>query len=227
MNGDERGFNPSEIENLTTYVGTTASRVAAEIENIINTRIMQPVSTGWAAPEAVEYFEGGFKPTVLASGQAITETYNNFIKALQESVNIWAENTKAVAPQLQPITDVTIEINSGLIHDEMNGNIVISRDICQSVINDLPSVEADIQAKMRELNTELDASTSYIGGNQAQAIQECFASLSEIVRDVFKYINEDDENSLQANLLRAVEKYEQIAEQIQSGFANSGTASAE
>ena len=82
MNGDERGFNPSEIENLTTYVGTTASRVAAEIENIINTRIMQPVSTGWAAPEAVEYFEGGIKPTVLASGQAITETYNNFIKAL-------------------------------------------------------------------------------------------------------------------------------------------------
>mgnify|MGYP006908859798 CR=1 FL=1 len=35
MDTDQKGFSPSEIAELSTYVSTTASKVAAEIENII------------------------------------------------------------------------------------------------------------------------------------------------------------------------------------------------
>ena len=218
MNGALRGYSRQEIEALRDVINNIARESGEKIVLKLHDEIIVPMSTAWYAPEAIEFFEG-FAETVKISGEEITEAFDIFRNAVQEAGTNWAENTKGETPVLPNIDTVDTTISIAEIQPDNGGKVTLDTERARSIADGLSEVEQAIKADLEALAENLDAETSFIGGGQGAAVQECFVKVSGAVHKIFKYLTEGD-NNLYLCLKLFAKKYEDVAEGIASAFNN-------
>lgn len=213
-NGSTTGYNCEEVQNLREVINQTATQSANDIIETLHNSIIVPMSSVWYAPEAVTFFEG-FQADVRNIGKTITQAFDGFRQFVQDAGTSWAENTKGAAPSLSPIDLVELNLSVSEIQPDNNGNITIDGSRATTIANSLSQVEEEIKAKLQQRAGNLSAETAFIGGNQSQSLQNCFETVAGAVHHAFRCLTEGD-NALQTQINKAVEKYSQIAQDINS-----------
>ena len=226
MNGasDNLGYNATRVEELSQTIAKIATQTGTEIGEIIEDQIIVPLGAAWIAPEAVRYINDSFMVTIKHSGEAIAVVYNNFIKSLQADLDLWAETTEGKTTQLAQINDILIPVNTSFMKEELGGDVIITKEGCERIIGNLPEIENEIKSKLEALNSDLEAEVAFIGGGHAQAIEDCFRSLAAIVRDIFKYLAEDDDTSLQTNIRTACDNWQRASEAVRDAAQQEASA---
>ena len=218
--GDEqRGFNPQIINGLRDVINTTAQNCGAKVIEHLTDGVVKPISTAWYAQEAINYFEG-FKETVKACGEAIHETFDTFRINVENAGKAWEEKTSSAGEVSLAILDpieLNLDISSILAINEA-GNIYLDPSAVNTVISSLAEVEASIKSDLGTEAANLDAATAFLGGGQAESVEECFVKVAESVEKIFKFLTEG-ENSLSAALTKAIETYKEQAAGVQRSFS--------
>lgn len=216
--GEVSGYNAANVNALRDVINSTAQQASSEIVERLHSDIIVPMSSAWYAPEAVEFF-GGLAETVKASGQNITKAFDAFRTAVQSAGENWAENTGGEAPSLATIDEVELTLNVSDIQPDNAGNVTIDEARATTIANSLPEVEEGIKSDLQTLAGNLSAETAFIGHGQADALQQCFVAVSGEVHKIFKYLT-DGEESLQGQINKAVQKYQDVSTGISDAFNN-------
>ena len=212
------GYNCQEVNALRDVINSTAESSGSTIVDRLHTDIVVPMSTVWYAPEAVEFFNK-FAEVVKASGQAITDYFDQFRAAVEEAGKNWAENTDGEIPNLPAIDTVELTLSVSEISKDNNGNVTIDETQANSIASKLGEVESSIKSDLEKLAANLNAETAFIGGNQASSLESCFQKVSGEVHRIFSFLTEGD-NSLQSQINAAVIKYQEVSSGISSAFDN-------
>ncbi len=213
---DVSGYNCGQVEALRDVINTTAQNAGQNIVEILHNKIIVPMSSRWYAPEAVQFFDG-FKQTVAASGEAITQAFDGFRASVEAAGANWAENTGGQSPVLAAIDTVVLDLNTSEILPDNAGNVTIDESGASQIASSLADVEQEIKEDLKGLAGQLNAETAFIGHNQASSLQECFVEVSGAIHKVFQYLTEG-EDSLQSQINKAVQKYQDVSEGISSAF---------
>lgn len=218
-NSGGTGYNATEINGLRDIINQTAQNAGDGIVQTLYDDIIVPMSTAWYAPEAVTFFEG-FAETVKQSGENITKAFDSFRDAVEKAGVNWADNTGGEQPALAAIDQVELNLTVTDIKEKNdNGDVIIYSDSANTVANNLEEVENTIKENLENLAENLDAATAFIGGGQAEAIQDCFVEVSGEIHKIFKYLTEG-EDSLQSQIKAADTKYGQVSTGISTAFNN-------
>lgn len=216
--GNLTGYNCQKVNDLRNVINNTAQQSAQGIVERLNSDIVVPMSTAWYAPEAVTFFEG-FAATVKATGENITAAFDAFRAAVESAGRNWAENTGGEIPSLPAIDAVQLELNVSSIQTNNAGNVVIDENQATAIANRLQEVEEGIKNDLRNLAGNLNAETAFIGQGQAEALENCFVTISGEIHKIFKYLTAG-EDSLQGQIHKAVKKYQDVSSGISSAFNN-------
>ena len=217
-NANLTGYNCERVQELRDVINNTAQQSGQGIVERLNSDIIVPMSTAWYAPEAVTFFEG-FASTVKATGQNITAAFDAFRAAVEAAGRSWAENTGGDMPRLPAIDSVELNLNVSSIQTNNAGNVVIDQNQANAVANRLQEVEEGIKSDLRNLASNLNAETAFIGQGQAEALDNCFTTIVGAIHNVFKYLTEG-EDSLQNQIKNAVKKYQDVSSGISNAFNN-------
>lgn len=213
------GYNCQKVNELRNAINNTAQQSAQGIVERLNSDIVVPMSSAWYAPEAVTFFEG-FASTVKATGENITAAFDAFRAAVESAGRSWAENTGGEIPSLPAIDTVQLNLNISSIQNNNAGNVVIDENRATAIANRLQEVEEGIKNDLRNLAGNLNAETAFIGQGQAEALENCFVTISGEIHKIFKYLTVG-EDSLQGQINKAVKKYQDVSSGISSAFNNS------
>lgn len=220
--GETTGYNCQQINDLRDVINNTAQQAGQGIVERLHNDIIVPMSSVWYAPEAVEFFEG-FASTVKASGENITAAFDAFRGAVESAGTNWAENTGGEAPSLPTIDTVELNLNVSEIQPDNGGNVVLDEGQATTIANRLTEVEEGIKSDLESLAGNLNAESAFIGHGQAEALQQCFVNVSGEIHKIFKYLTDGDE-SLQGQINKAVQKYQDVSSGISDAFNNSTSA---
>lgn len=218
--GEMSGYNCEQVNALRDVINNTAQQAGQGIVDRLHSDIIVPMSTVWYAPEAVTFFEG-LSETVKSSGTNITQAFDAFRAAVEAAGRNWAENTGGEVPTLPKIDNVELNLNVSDIQSQNSGNVVIDEGQATTIASRLGQVEEGIKADLEALANNLNAESAFIGHGQADSLQQCFVSISGEIHRIFKYLTEGDE-SLQGQINKAVQKYQEVSGGISSAF-NNGT----
>lgn len=218
--GEVTGYNCEQVQELGTVINDTAQKAAEGIVEKLHSEIIVPMSSVWYAPEAQEFFQG-FADTVKSSGVNIQNAFDAFRQAIQDAGANWAENTKGQVPTLASVQNIDLILNVSEIKADNSGNVTIDEGQANTIAGNLADVEAGIKQDLENLAGNLNAESAFIGHNQAEALQECFVKVSGEVSKIFKYLTEGEE-SLQGQIKKAVQKYQDVSSGISNAFQNSG-----
>lgn len=218
-NANLTGYNCERVQDLRNVINNTAQQSAQGIVERLSSDIVVPMSTAWYAPEAVTFFEG-FASTVKATGQNITAAFDAFRAAVESAGRSWAENTGGDVPTLPAIDSVELNLNVSSIQTNNAGNVVIDQNQANAVASRLQEVEEGIKNDLRNLAGNLNAETAFIGQGQAEALENCFVTISGEINKIFKYLT-NGEDSLQSQINKAVKKYQDVSSSISGAFNNS------
>ncbi len=214
------GYNKEQVEELRGAINTTAQQAAEGIVEKLGSGIITPISNAWYAPEAVEFFQK-FAEVVAQSGTNIHTVFEEFKRYIEEAGKNWAENTGGEVPVLPSLDDISLKLDVSAIRDKAeNGNVGVFESEAMSVANGLTAVQEEIKAQLESLAAQLSAETAFIGGSQAESIQNCFIAVSGEVHKIFNYLTEG-EDSLRSALTKSVEKYGDVSEGISTAFGTS------
>ena len=207
------GHNNTEITELRTAINTALSNTISGITESLHDGIIVPMGRTWYAPEAQEFF-GKFKEAVHTTGQNIETAFENFRSNIEKLGQYWAENTGSEAPVLAALDAISLDIDiSEILDKKTNGDVGIDADEATVVADGLLGVQEDIKTKLTEYAESLDASTSFLGGDQAGAISELFTEVQNAVAKLFDYLTEG-ENNLKSQISAASTKYQEIATNV-------------
>ena len=214
------GYNKERVEDLRGAINTTAQNAAEGIVEKLGSGIITPISNAWYAPEAVTFFEN-FAEVVAKSGTNIHTVFEEFKKYVEEAGKNWAENTGGEIPVLPAIDDITLTLDVSSVKEKAaNGDVGVFSNEAMTVVNSLNAVQEDIKDQLESLAAQLSADTAFIGGSQAESIQNCFVAVSGEVHKIFNYLTEG-EDSLRGALTKSVEKYGDVSEGISTAFGTS------
>lgn len=214
------GYNKEQVEELRSAINTTAQSAAEGIIEKLGSGIITPISAAWFAPEAIEFFEK-FAEVVAQSGANIQTIFETFKQYIEEAGANWAQNTGGEVPVLPTLDEITLNLDISAIKEKAsNGDVGVFENDAMAVANGLNSVQEDIKANLESLAKQLDAATAFIGGSQAESIQNCFVAVSGEVHRIFSYLTEG-EDSLRGALTKSVEKYGDVSESISTAFGTS------
>lgn len=216
--GELSGYNCEQVNALRDVINSTAQQAGENIVERLHSEIIVPMSTVWYAPEAVEFFNG-FANDVKASGENITKAFDNYRAAVELAGQHWAENTKGEAPSLPAIDMVDLTLNVSDMQPDNGGNVTIDEGGANQVASRLGEVEEGIKADLENLANNLDAESAFIGHGQADALRQCFVTVSGELHKIFKYLT-DGEDSLQGQINKAVQKYQEVSSDISGAFNN-------
>lgn len=216
--GNVTGYNCEAVNALRGVINSTAQEAGSSICETLHSDIVVPMSKAWYAPEAVEFF-ASFANTVKESGVRITEAFDNFRAAVESAGRNWAENTQGEVPSLPAIDTVELNLNVSDILPDNGGNVTIDESDATNIAGNLPEVEQKIKSDLEALANKLDAESAFIGHGQAEALQQCFVAVSGAVHKIFEYLTNGDE-SLQGQINKAVQKYQEVSEGIGTAFNN-------
>ncbi len=216
--GEVSGYNCAQVNALRDVINNTAQQSSQNIVERLHNEIIVPMSTVWYAPEAVEFFNG-FANTVKATGEAITKAFDNYRAAVEDAGQYWAENTHGEAPSLPAIDNVDLTLNVSDIQPDNAGNVTIDEGGANQIAGRLAEVEDGIKSDLENLANNLDAESAFIGHGQSDALRECFVTVSGELHKIFKYLT-DGEESLQGQINKAVQKYQEMSSDVSSAFNN-------
>ncbi|HBA37657.1 MAG TPA: hypothetical protein DCY94_02950 [Firmicutes bacterium] len=216
--GDVTGYNCQQINELRTVINDIAQKSGTNIVERLHNDIITPMSTVWYAPEAKTFFEG-LAATVQASGEAITNAFDTFRGAVQTAGENWADNTGGERPSLASIDKIDLNLNVTDIQESNAGNVTIDGAQATAIASRLTEVEEGIKSDLQGLAGQLNAESAFIGRGQAEALQQCFVTVSGEIHKIFKYLTEG-EDSLQGQINKAVQKYQDVSSNISSAFTN-------
>lgn len=217
------GYNQGKIEELRDPINQAAKAAARDIVETLESEIVQKMKDAWYAEEAVEFF-GEFKNVVASCGETIHNAFNEFRRGVQEAGEYWATETKGTSPTLAYIDQIELDLNVGDIQAfNSEGDRALNENATSDVIRGIPSVRTTIATKLGALEAELNATTSFLGGNQAQNIQTCFGEVLKALEKIFKFLNEG-ENSLMVVLEKYKVKYAKDAEEVSTAFQTTSSA---
>lgn len=215
------GYNKEQIEGLRDAINSTAQEAAQGIVEKLESGIVTPMSTIWYAEEGVEFFEK-FADVVKQSGTNIHDVFQTFNDYVGQAGANWAENTKGEAPTMAAIDNIELVLNvSAILNTNEKGDRGIEREQANSVADNLEQVKSEIETTLKELAAKLDATTSFLGGNQAEAVQNCFVQVSGEVHKIFNYLTEGDD-SLRSAIIKTAEKYGEVGEGVSTAFSTQG-----
>ena len=220
------GFSVEEINALRGKINDTAQSCAEGIVSKLEQSIVTPMSTIWYAGEAVEFFEA-FKTTVSNTGTVIHDAFDSFRNSIQEAGKFWAENTHSpTSPELPALDEVTLDLNVDSIKavEEGTNRSVIDPTRANSLAGSLEALEGEIRTYLEGQARQLDATTAFIGGDQASAITTCFEKVGGEVSKIFNFLytgeGTEDGKSLKENINAAVEKYQTMATDVSTTYNN-------
>ncbi len=238
------GFNQEQVEGLRAKIATAYSNCVDDILDTLKTGIVTPISTAWYAPEACGFFgkeedgvtipDSNLKEVVKETSKTIYDCFDGFRQDIQLAGQNWYDNTSgrqgsaaegAAAGgesggevQLEKLEMIDLDLDVSAIEKQDGaGNVVLDDSGVSAVEENLGSVEDTIKTKMTEQKEQLDASTAFLGGGQAEAIESCFEKLLAAISGIFKWLSEG-EDSLASAFSKARKKYEDVASNIASAY---------
>lgn len=219
--GSVSGYNCEQVNSLRDVINNVAMKSGERIVERLHSEIIVPMSTSWYAPEAVNFFNE-FAQAVATSGERITEAFDMFRAAVESAGRNWAENTEGEAPSLAAIDLVELKLNVSEIQPKTpNGDVMINEGDANRVAGKLSDVELTIKSDLQNLAKDLEAETAFLGHGQAEAVQNCFVTVSGEIHKIFKFLT-DGNNSLREQIQQAVKKYQDISSGISSEFNKVG-----
>lgn len=217
--GETSGYNCQKINDLGTVINNCAQKAASTIVDRLHDEIIIPISTAWYAPEAIDFFSG-FKSTVLGSGENIRSAFDAYRLAVQNAGANWAENTGGETPSVAEVQHISMMLNISEIQGKnAAGDVSIDEGQATAIATGLSDVEAGIKSDLETIANDLDAEAAFIGHGQGEALNECFVRISGEIHKIFKYLT-DGEESLQGQINKAVQKYQEVSSGISDAFNN-------
>lgn len=220
MDSGFTGFNPEEIDNLANAIKNYATQTKTAIINNLKNGVIVPISKTWFTPEGVEYWKA-FAEDVKKTAEPITDAFNTFIDNIGKAEKNWAESVgaeiTAVKGDLEEL-DMTLDVSD--IKSSDGSKIGIIESEATSVADKLSAVETTINTELTQIAQKLEASSAFLGGDQASSIKSCFESVSKEVAKVFNFLTEGD-NNVMSQIKAAVDKYGNIATTTSNAFTSS------
>lgn len=239
------GFNEAAVEALSTNISTAYTNCTNGILETLKEEIVDKIATVWYAPEACGFFgkedegvtipESNLKQVVKSTSDAIFDCFDGFRKDIQAAGQNWYDNTSGQGGsteagasaggeggevQLATFDKIELDLDvKSISKQDESGNVVLDDSGVQAVEGNLTQVEESIKTKMTAEKEQLDASTAFIGGGQADAIESCFGKLLEAISGIFKWLSEG-EDSLASAFGKARQKYIDVASNIASVYNN-------
>jgi hypothetical protein len=219
---DQFGYNHIEIGKIHDEVDTIGKATAKAIEDVMSTDIVQPMSTLWYAPEAIEFFTS-FKGTVEAAAMTLTSAFNGFIVNVNSAQQAWSEKTGGgKQTPVEPIGTLTITIDISSIKDENAGSIVLYTTKARAHADSLTAIQAKLEKAIADQKAALEnLNQAFLGGGQGAAVEHCFEVVLAAIAQIFDFLTKG-QNSLQNQINAAADTYTKMAEQVTSGM-NSAT----
>ena len=211
------GFDPEAIKKMRNEIDKSAQDSCEAIINKLESGIITPISTCLYTPEGKKYFEG-FAEDVAKTGTEIKKVFDSFVEGLEKTANYWAQNTDADTISLQGVTDCVMKLDVSSVKDKNGTQVGIVEQEAKNVVSKLPTVQSEIDDELAQIASKLDANDAFLGHGQAEAISNTFKKINKIVADIFNFLTEGD-NSLSKQINNAVEKYGDVANQVQSSYS--------
>ncbi len=208
---DISGYNKEEIEKKLT---STLNELLAEIGKIVTTDLkaglVDPISTKWYAKEAQDYFNDVVAPHVYNSGIAIRGLLQDFSDAIEKSGQRWSLRTGNEAPKLGEINSIgsSFKLDVSAIQKTAEGGaaVLYEKDV-NDIATGLTKVEDQINDEIKALGNKMDASTSFLGHGQAEALKGCLDKIIAEIHKMFQSFLSDGETSIATQLQKFKEKY--------------------
>ena len=218
--GEISGYNCQKVTELGTKINNCAQNAAKTIVERLHNDIIVPMSTVWYAPEAIDFFSG-FVSTVLSSGENIRSAFDAYRLAVQQAGENWAANTGGESPVLAEVQHISMILSISEIQGSTeSGDVIIDEGQANAIAANLGEVEEGIKSDLEIIANELDAETAFIGHGQGAALKDCFVRVSGEIHKIFKYLT-DGEDSLQGQINKAAQKYQEVSTGISDAFNNS------
>lgn len=210
------GYNCERIEELSKTISDVADHVAEDIVETLQNGVVKPMSTTWYAPDAVTFFDG-VAETVKKSANSIEETFDNFGQNIENAGRAWADQTGGKRPNIKKIGNIKLKLDVSSILKDNAGNVTINQVEAERIASKLSSIEAELKSKLAKHAAQLQAETAFIGGRQADSIENCFKKITQEVSKIFAYLT-SGENSLQSQIKLAAKNYGELSSTISSQF---------
>lgn len=222
------GYNTSEIANLQKTVSSVASDLATSITTKFQNNFINPMAEAWYAPEAVQWFTS-FKETMLSYPVPLIGYFNGYIETLQIASDNWAKTTGADIVTI-PLMDQDGDVFkrafehgldcTGISSENGKGDRGIDVDAARQICSgNLPGIKAQIDQELSAFSSKIEAESSFLGGNQAEAAKTCFGQIGELIKQLFVQLLEG-ENSLPAAVTSYIDKYTATAQTNATGLEN-------
>lgn len=205
------GYNKDEIENrLTGCLNELLEEIGKIVTTDLKTGLVDPISEKWFAQEAQDYFNDVVAPHVYNSGIAIRGLLVDFSDAIEKSGQRWAERTGNEAPVLGEISGIgsffKLDVEAIRKTRDDGAAVLYEKDV-NDISTGLTKVEEKINNEIKALGNKMNASTSFLGHGQAEALKGCLDKIIAEIHEMFQSFLSDGESSIAFQLQKFKEKY--------------------
>lgn len=222
---DITGYNKDEIETKLTGC---LNDLVAEIGNIVvrnlKTGLVDPISTKWYAKEAQDYFKDSIAPSVKSSGETIRGLLVDYADKIENAGKRWGNTTGNEPPVLGEINEIgtNYDLNVDAIQKtRSDGAAVLYEKDVNDIATGLTRVEETINNEIIALGNKMNASTSFLGHEQAEEIKKCLDKIIAEIHKMFQsLISGSEPTSIAFQLQKFKEKYATQAEFEEKVWSN-------
>mgnify|MGYP003301556976 CR=1 FL=1 len=220
------GYSKDEIENkLKGVLNELVEEIGKIVTTNLKTGLVEPIKTKWYAKEAQDYFKDEVAPNVRNSGIAIRGLLQDYANAIERAGLRWANRTGNDAPKIGEINDIgsNYDLNVDAIQKirESDGAAVLYEKDVNDIAAGLTKVEENINDEIKALGNKMNASTSFLGHDQAEEIKKCLDRIIAEIHKMFQsLISGSDPASIAFNLKKFKEKYATAAEVEEKLWSN-------
>ena len=214
MNGDGEiaGYNKGKVEALRTTIDNTYKSVVETITSEIKTTLVDPMSTAWYAPEAVQEFKD-IKTAVENMEKSLKDAYDAYRGWIEQMGQSWAENTGGQSPRLSAIGEKSSGLNVSGIKNDNGGNVTLDETKAKTVAGQVKELRNSILKKVQSKHQEMEASAAFIGHGQAAAATACFVKVADAIGSLMASIS-----TIGTRLEQYAKKYKEVGEKVASEF---------
>ena len=117
---DFTGFNPNDITHSIKNMNSGYSELCS-IYNSKLKKFVEDVSTCWACPEAITFFNTEFKPMTTNLGRNIESQFSLINELMNNAAQAWARTTSSSFTNVAFQNGLIKEVDVTIIKDNING----------------------------------------------------------------------------------------------------------
>ena len=208
------GYNKDEIEKkLKGCLNDLVEDIGHIVTRNLKTGLVNPISTKWYAKEAQEYFQNTVAPNVKSSGETIRGLLADYAVQISRSGKRWANITGNEAPVLgegdiqgiDTFYDLDVE---AIKKTRSDGAAALYEAAVNDIAPGLTKVEENINNEIKALGNKMNASTSFLGHEQAEEVKKCLDRIIAEIDKMFQsLISGEEPTSIAFSLQKFKEKY--------------------